>query len=66
MNGDSNKALDDIIKYAKELLEASDVKNFLLGLKQKLESEGVNNMVKPLEHRIDEDINQLIEALEKK
>lgn len=66
INGATALGYVDIIKYAKELLEASDVKNFLLGLKQKLESEGVNNMVKPLEHHIDEDINQLIEALTQK
>lgn len=66
INGATALGYVDIIKYAKELLEVSDVKNFLLGLKQKLESEGVGNMVKPLEHRIDEDVDQLIEALMKR
>lgn len=66
INGATALGYVDIIKYAKELLEASDVKNFLLGLKQKLASEGVNNMVKPLENRIDEDVDQLIETLMKR
>ena len=66
INGATALGYVDIIKYAKELLEASDVKNFLLGLKQKLENEGVNNMVKPLEQIYDEEINQLINTLEEK
>ena len=35
INGATALGYVDIIKYAKELLEVSDVKNFLLGLKQK-------------------------------
>lgn len=54
----------DIIQYARELLDASDIKQYLEGLKQTLHEKGVSNMVRPLEGVLNEEVQQLLEPLE--
>lgn len=56
----------EIINYARDLLDAADVKSYLEGLKQKLHDAGVSNMVKPLEGLLDDEVNSLIEPLEER
>ena len=54
----------EVIKYAQELLEASDVETYLRGLQTKLESEGEQNMVKPLANFAQESYEILLEDIQ--
>lgn len=54
----------EVIKYAQELLEASDVETYLRGLQTKLESEGEQNMVKPLANFAQESYKILLEDIQ--
>lgn len=54
----------EVIKYAQELLEASDVETYLRGLQTKLESEGEQNMVKPLASFAQESYEVLLEDMQ--
>lgn len=65
LNGATALGYMDIIQYARELLDAADVRQYLEGLKVKLHDEGARNMVRPLADGIDNEIQSLIEPLEK-
>lgn len=54
----------DVIKYAQELLDASDVETYLRGLQTKLEGEGEQNMVKPLANFAQESYEVLLEDMQ--
>lgn len=54
----------DIIKYAQEILEQTDVKQYLINLKQKLQSEGSQNMVKILNNNLNEVSEELKQAIQ--
>lgn len=54
----------DVIKYAQELLKASDVETYLRGLQAKLESEGEQNMVKPLANFAQESYEVLLKDMQ--
>ena len=54
----------DVIKYAQELLEASDVGTYLKELQIKLESEGEQNMVKPLANFAQESYEVLLKDMQ--
>lgn len=54
----------EIIDYAKEMLEAADIKQYLLNLKQKLQSEGQQNMVKMLNGKLEEVTEETLKAIE--
>lgn len=54
----------EIIDYAKEMLEAADIKQYLLDLKQKLQSEGQQNMVKMLNGKLEEVTEETLKAIE--
>lgn len=54
----------DVIKYAQELLKASDVGTYLRELQTKLESESEQNMVKPLANFVQESYEVLLEDMQ--
>lgn len=54
----------DVIKYAQELLKASDVETYLKELQIKLESEGEQNMVKPLANFAQESYEVLLKDMQ--
>ena len=54
----------EVIKYAQELLEASDVETYLKELQIKLESEGEQNMVKPLANFAQESYEVLLKDMQ--
>ena len=54
----------DVIKYAQELLKASDAETYLKELQIKLESEGEQNMVKPLTNFAQESYEMLLEDMQ--
>jgi len=64
INGATALGYMDIIQYARELLDASDIRQYLEGLKQILHEKGVSNMVRPLEGVLNEEVQQLLEPLE--
>ena len=47
----------DIIDYAKDILKSSDVKTYLINLKAQLNEKGSQNMVKPIEKGINQEVN---------
>lgn len=56
----------DIIGYAQDLLNATDVEQYLLALKDTLREKGVSNMVRPLEGILNEEVENLLEPLEQR
>jgi len=64
INGATALGYMDIIQYAKELLNTTDIRSYLEGLKKKLHEEGISNMVRPLDGVLNEEVQQLIEPLE--
>ena len=54
----------DVIKYAQELLAASNVETYLKNLQVKLENEGEQNMVKPLSEFAQSSYESLIEEMQ--
>lgn len=56
----------DIIGYAQDLLNAADVEQYLLALKEQLREKGVNNMVRPLEGVLNEEVESLLAPLEER
>ena len=56
----------DIIKYAQEVLEQTDTKQYLINLKQKLQLEGSKNMVKLLNKNLNEVSDELKQAIQKR
>lgn len=54
----------EVIDYAKEMLEAADIKQYLLDLKQKLQSEGQQNMVKMLNGKLEEVTEETLKAIQ--
>lgn len=63
INGATALGYMDIINFAKDLLEASDVKTYLEGLRKTLNEKGVANMVRPLNREITDEVNQLLEPI---
>ncbi len=55
----------DIIDYAKDILKSSDVKTYLINLKAQLNEKGSQNMVKPIEKGINQEVNWVIDILSK-
>ena len=55
----------DIIDYAKDILKSSDVKTYLINLKAQLNEKGSQNMVKPIEKGINQEVNSVIDILSK-
>lgn len=56
----------DIIGYAQDLLNAADVEQYLLALKETLREKGVSNMVRPLENVLNEEAESLLAPLEER
>jgi len=58
----------EIIQYAEDLLESTDIEKFLLDLKRNLAEKGANNMVKPINNILNEEVqnqlNPIMQAIE--
>ena len=56
----------DIIKYAQEVLEQTNIKQYLINLKQKLQLEGSKNMVRLLNKNLNEISDELKQAIQQR
>lgn len=54
----------EVIAYAQEMLKSTDITQYLKNLQNKLENEGVNNMVKQLSNVLELEEKGLLEAME--
>ena len=66
IQGGQTLGYTDIIKYAQEILEQTDIKQYLINLKQKLQLEGSKNMVKLLNKNLNEVSDELKQAIQKR
>ena len=66
INGATALGYVDIVNYAKELLESTNIKDFLLSLKKQLNEKGSKNMVKPLGNILETEAKALIDPLSNK
>lgn len=64
MNNAQSLGYIDIIKYAQEVLETTDVKAYLQNLKEELNAKGIKNMVRPIAEKMKDEYEPGLQAIQ--